>query len=513
MTKISDSELQILLSQDRIRRFHNYLKTKKRFPHSGQWKPLRALFRDKKEIVQLQCGRKFAKTESAIYAAWRYAIENPGSLIYIIAPTRRQAKDIYWISKRLQTYSDPSLIVDIRENELRLVIDSYNSDNIASSIILDGCDNVNALRGINPDLVVYEEFRDHSKEFDVEVMTPNRAAKSSQLFVISTPPDNECYYTEFTEEVSRVAREPDSPYFFMEAPTSDNPFISREWLKKTEEKLTRAGQRAVWEREFLGRYIQGGATAVLPLWHKNKSKIIKPYSFLKEYCKIDYKKFNWYTFSDPGQTTFAVLLLGHNRYTGQLLFIDEVYETDREKTSAGQIWKRVQQLRKNWNERIFLEDWYNYYDPAASWFQVDIYDRFQESLIPAKKRGAKNQRDLSSPISRVKDFFAQRDTVWISENCKGFIKELDRWSYNKDGTLPDKNDHCIDLLLYVFNNLQISTGLEVDITMEDKLERGESIRVSNIRDLVREAGLQKDPFMFLGDSLFLEDKEEEVYYE
>ena len=283
--------------------------------------------------------------------------------------------------------------------------------------------------------------------------------------------------------------------------------INMAWNEGQVTKLVIKSPNPIAKVLYNGKYIQGGATAVMPIWHKKKKQILKPYDFLREYVKKDYKKIDWYTFSDPAQSTFAVLLLGHHRTTGQLIFFDEIYEKDREKTSAGYIWPSVQSKRKRFVETVDSDEWKNWYDPAASWFQVDVWDRFQEALYPAKKLKAKNEKDLNSPISRVKDFFAQKDAVWIGSNCVNFIKELDEWSYTKDGKLPDVNDHCIDLLLYIFNNIHISVTPEVEITYEDKLERGQSVAIANINDLLHEAGLQKDPFMHLGNSLVLDEKE------
>lgn len=493
-----------LLSRKNVAVLHSHLKNRNRWLHEGQWKVVRALFAEGKNTVQVQCGRKWGKTECAIYISTRFCLENPGALVIIVAPTRRQAKDIYWIHKRLQTYAPHSLIEEERDSELRLVFNLRNDDGIGSAIVIGGALDDEGLRGLNPDLVIYDEFRDHSKEFDV-AMRPNLAAKNGKLLVISSPPDNECYYTEFMAEVQTGLIKYPEDYWYYEAPTSDNPTINRAWLKREEERLTDSGNRAVWEREYLGKYIQGGATAVLPVWFKRKKAIIKPHSIIKSLTLRDYKKIDWYSFSDPGQSTFAVLLVGYNKYTNQLFIIDEVYEQDREKTSAGQIWPRVESKKEAFNQNI--DYWQNFYDPAASWFQVDVFDRFNAILIPAKKKGAKNLRDLNSPISRMKDFFDQKNAVFISDRCEMLVKELDKWSYTKDGKLPDVFDHTIDLLLYIFANIQISVRGEVDFDLEAALENGETVRLDTAKDIMRTHTANQDPFAFLGETTVLDEFE------
>ena len=83
-----------LLSRKNVSTLHAHLKHRKRWLHEGQWKVVRALFAEGKNTVQVQCGRKWGKSECAIYVATRFCLENPGALVIIVAPTRRQAKDI-----------------------------------------------------------------------------------------------------------------------------------------------------------------------------------------------------------------------------------------------------------------------------------------------------------------------------------------------------------------------------------------------------------------------------------
>jgi hypothetical protein len=236
-SKIEKEDLSAAIKfHDTIGKFHAYLKQRKRFPHAGQWKIIKAFFRDGRKIIQVQAGRKYGKTQTVLYIAWRFAIENPGAQIYIIAPTKEQGKKIYWTSKRLQFYGCQEFIEEHRESEKRTVFNLRNEEGVPSSITIDGCDNVDALRGINPDLVFYEEVQDHSEEFDVEVMRPNLAAKDAAIIAIGTPPSRECYYTKLREEIMQYELEGDPHYAYFEAPTSDNPYISKGWLEKQEMK-------------------------------------------------------------------------------------------------------------------------------------------------------------------------------------------------------------------------------------------------------------------------------------
>lgn len=70
-------------------------------------------------------------------------------------------------------------------------------------------------------------------------------------------------------------------------------------------------------------------------------------------------------------------------------------------------------------------------------------------------------------------------------------------------------DHCIDLLLYTFENVPISVRGEIDFELEAKLEAGESIRIDNIHDVIRNAKLMQDPFMYLGETTLIEEQYDE----
>jgi hypothetical protein len=110
----------------------------------------------------------------------------------------------------------------------------------------------------------------------------------------------------------------------------------------------------------------------------------------------------------------------------------------------------------------------------------------------------------------MKDFFDQKSAVFISDKCQMLIAELDKWSYTKEGKLPDTFDHTIDLLLYIFANIQISVRAEVDFDLEAALENGETVRLDTAKDIVRNKTVNQDPFAFLGETTLLDEFEGEM---
>ena len=55
-------------------------------PHSGQLEVGRPLIEGKVSTLFVQCGRKWGKTDFAVYLLWRHALLQPGSTCYYITP-------------------------------------------------------------------------------------------------------------------------------------------------------------------------------------------------------------------------------------------------------------------------------------------------------------------------------------------------------------------------------------------------------------------------------------------
>jgi hypothetical protein len=151
-------------------------------PHPTQQLVLNALFRDLAPVVFNESGRKWGKTDLICYFLWRRALTIPGGHYYF-APEQKQAKEILWASNRLQTFG-PAGYIDGKPNETEMRIWLTNG----SFIKVDGSDNFNAYRGIEPHSAVYDEFRDFRPEFH-KVMGPNLAPHEAQLLICTTPPE------------------------------------------------------------------------------------------------------------------------------------------------------------------------------------------------------------------------------------------------------------------------------------------------------------------------------------
>ena len=433
-------------------------------PHAGQVKAGKALFADNIRSIFIQCGRKWGKSEFCIYSLWRWALLNPGSACYYLAPQQKQAKEIIWASNRLQNFGGKLLrkyIKKIDNTENRIVFAN------GSFIKVDGSDNYESYRGITPDFVVYDEFKDFNPKFH-EGMNPNLAVKDAPLVIIGTPPDRECQYTVLAEEFRR--RE-DSFWIRMNSYT--NPSISKEWLDTEKEKLIARGEDDVWVREYEARFIRGGAGSIFPM--VSEERHFKPHEEITLELQRDLKKLEWYCITDPGTTTcFAALFAAVNPYTRKIYILDEIYEKDQAHTSVRMIYPKLDaKMGEFYPIGDVDEDWYKGYDEAAAWFASEVLHQYGTSFFPTQKHMHKKEHGLSI----IKDVLLH-DLVVISNRCKNLLWEMENYVKDDKGNIPKRDDHLIDCFRYFMAaaNYDMVEVMEIIKQNNDMKRRGYSLK-------------------------------------
>ena len=427
----SNSEIMVAV-YDRI---NNVLKKPL---HKGQIQLAKDYFVRGMRTIVSQWGRSGGKTESALFIATVASLLTPNHITYIITPERKQGKEIYWASKRLQNYPPPQYVHSHKESEIRT---SFKN---GSFIAIDGCENYNALRGLKPNLVIYDEFQAHSKEFHLEVMAPNLLAKGSALITFATPPKSRAaYYVEFWENLKKAIKNEDFTKSYYEFPTSINPSIDLKELEKVRKELIESGNEVIWYREYEGKMAFGGEDIVFPKW--NPTQHVRSHRVVVSYLEHDRHKLKWYVVCDPGTSTcFAVLFLCYNPFTQQIFILDEIYEKDRKKTDSKNMWERIQKkvadLYPGAPERTF----HYIYDEAAPWFANEVRANYHVALTPSDKYSAKEDEGISA----IKMLMAHPGAVTVSDRCYWLRWEIESYVTDEDGTYPDRHNHLIDDFRY-----------------------------------------------------------------
>ena len=430
-------------------------------PHAGQLKAGKALFSEGINNIFIQCGRKWGKSEFCVYSLWRHALLNPGSACYYLAPQQKQAREIIWASNRLQKFGNVKYIKVIKEQEMRIVFKN------GSFIKVDGSDNYESYRGITPDFVVYDEFKDFHPKFH-EGMAPNLAVRQAPLVIIGTPPDRECQYTVLADEFKKL-----SDCYWIRMDSYSNPHIAREWLDREKEKLAARGEEDVWQREYEARFIRGGASAIFPMLSEDRH--VYPHNDLRNEIRRDIKKLDWFCITDPGTTTcFAALIGAVNPYTKKLYILDEIYETDQQNTSVRNIYPRLDsKMAEFYPTGDVEEDWTKVYDEAAAWFSTEVLQQYGIYFFPTQKHLNKKEHGLSL----IKDIMLH-DLIKISDRCSKLLWEMLNYVKDDKGNIPKKDDHLIDCLRYLLaaDNYSMVEAMEIKKQHNDEQRRGFSLK-------------------------------------
>lgn len=469
-------------------------------PHEGQVSVGKALFKEGKKRIAIQCGRKWGKSEFGVYALWLYALTHPGAECYYIAPQLKQAKEIVWDNFRLQscnTSGNPHLVdhaenlskyvKNIREAQCR--INFHNG----SFIKVDGSDNYNAHRGTRPHFIVYDEAGFMDSRFHT-VMAPNLLVHKAPLLSLTTPPETENWYTNFAEDCNIR-----DDGFYKEAPSWENNRIPglKEEIERERKLLFARGEGDVFQREFCGKFVLGGSNAIFPM--VNPGMMENHEEIMKEIGR-DRKKLQWFTIVDPGYITcFAVLFAAYNPYTKKVYWLDCIYEQEISKMSDDQIWPRIvekmnklypnctlpthTQLEENGNA-----DWVVISDENPASFRKNIPSMFGVSIRASGKKPLKKEEGLSL----IKDQILN-DRVSISTNCGPLVTEMIKYIRDENGNIPKKGDHLIDTVRYlnlaIRYTFQMTKHVPKEVDPLDKLRNRRSLENDLYQMRLEETGL------------------------
>lgn len=404
-------------------------------PHAGQIPIGKAVFHDKKYLTWVQCGRKFGKSEIAMYCIIRWALSNPNKECWYVGPFLKQVKRIAW--RRILTMIPPQYIKHISRADLEITL-------INDTVIrLEGSDNPDASRGFTVHFCVYEEFKDFHEIYHDECMGPNLDAFDAPLVVIGTPPAEESFFTVMADEAKA---DPDA--FYIEVDCYKNPHINHKAVKRKEEQLIARGEWAKVQREYYGKFIKGSQSSVFPMF-KQEKHVMDHDELMEKYIKKDAAHLEWYCITDPGSSSaFGVLFAAINPYTRRVFLLDDIKAVGLAETSTLAMWPRIVDIANDLNDGIDIEDdeWSKVYDEASAWFANEMVNNYGVQFMPTDKINNKKENGLGL----IKDLF-NMEMVIISDRCQELIKEIENYQTDKNGKIPKKNDHLIDCFRYLLS--------------------------------------------------------------
>lgn len=485
-------------------------------PHSGQVPVARALLRDFKRYVFMQCGRKFGKTEFAIYCMYMFAILFPNSQIYFIADTMKHAGELVWENRRLpQFFKTPKRLKGETEDQFekrrsigralhaKYVLKENNSEmritfKNGSFIKVDGAENYANADGIEPTFMVYDEFKSHDKRFN-EAMEPNLKVHKAPLLIVGTPPEElETYYEKIANSVKRMKQGA-----FFKRPSFMNPIMYPLGAKDPDfleelEKYQARDDLDVFEREYLAEIVRSGSKAIFPMLelpeynyetekYVGYSRHIRPHDELLEQVIKHPKDWEYYTIYDAGTVTcFATLFAVVHKYDRRVFLMDEIYATTQDTAVTSYIYPTS--MAKQREIYDFEDYWHEEYDYAAAWFAAEVLDRYGKTVHPCTK----DLKNKENKLGLIKDLLIH-GKLHISEKCVKMVWEMINYRKDDNGKIPKENDHLLDCLRYLLNACHYSAD---DIKREPKVidER----RAMRHEDDLREIG-KNNPLLTLGE--------------
>ena len=409
-------------------------------PHATQQQVLHALFYGKKKRIAIECGRKWGKTDVVCYILWRLSLMLSSADNYYFGPTSTQAKELIWANQRLQSFGPKRFLAGKpNETELRMRFTT------GSFVKLAGSENYESYRGVEPDVYVYDEFKDFHPLFH-PAMEPIEGAKQNKgtgiHVVVGTPPETDAHPTDpnrrhpFYELMDEIKEDPDGAYFNFS--TYDNPHIPAPWIDKQRLKYIARGDEAGFMREHMAKRIKGGPGAIFPMW--DRAKFVKPHNQVMDMIQRDRKHMQYYLIADPGtETVFAMLFYAMNPYSKKVYLLDEIYAKSQMETSTSKIIPAMAAKRKALGDM----EWVQIYDEAASWFANEASSSYSEPFLATHKSWDKK----ASGLSLMKDQMLE-GLLTVSDRLTNFIWEIENYVKDKHGKIPKKGDHLIDCCRY-----------------------------------------------------------------
>jgi phage terminase large subunit len=418
-------------------------------PHDKQ----REFLADSHRYKVLNWGRRSGKS----VAVWEKVVLE-GMLrqgtYYIIAPTYKQAKSIYWrdICKTYRgdfmTFNEQELAITFDhltnveiETQAGKIIVNHDPDLPPTRIELKGADNPDSLRGTGIMGAVMDEYAfipDGKYLYDT-IIRPALADRNGWAVFISTPNG---VYNHFYDLVTDAQSDPDR-YFYSHATALDNRYFmerSPNEFEETRIEYEKDGKIDTFNQEWLAQFVNPGQL-VYGDFDREKHLFgigceVEEMPDQGTYCMaIDFGM------TDPTAAVFVLI-----DYDGNWWIYDEVYQSDLHLDQL------VYVLRDKMGDTRFAR----IIGDGAARFELESL-RKRRFRITGGKKGADS---ISNGVQEVRSLLKIREgtgkpKIFIHRGCKNTIREFESYSWIRDAfgditNVPeDKNNHAMDAIRYL----------------------------------------------------------------
>lgn len=395
--------------------------------HAGQ----KRVMLDNRRFRVVVAGRRWGKTQVSKISIIISAAAKPGQLVWYVAPTYQQARDIMWDDLKASIPKGWA----IKVNETRMVIYLVNG----SRIHLKGADKPDSLRGVGLHFVVIDEAQDIKEETWEEVLQPTLATTNGRALFIGTPKSYNWLYKRYMlgqrgdfvrdERGRRVVNEWKSWQF----PTITSPFIPRKEIE--------ARRRDMDPRSFRQEFEASFETMSGRVYYSFDRNIhVGDYPFnpkLPIYIGMDFN-------IDPMSS-----IIIQEQPNGEIWVVDE----------AVMYGSNVQETADELSRRYYryMNQISIYPDPAGN---NRNHDRGENSLDVLREAGFKNiffkrkhpsVQDRVNSVNRLLKTAEGSALLRINSSCRKFIDSAEQTIYKEGSREVDKkqgNEHAMDAFGY-----------------------------------------------------------------
>lgn len=370
---------------------------------------------------------------------------------YIVAPTYKQAKEIYWrdIIKRYK-----GEFMTFNEQELSVTFDylhgvkmpttageievNHREDLPPTRIVLKGADNPDSLRGTGISGVVMDEyaFMDQGKYVWDTIVQASLVDRNGWAVFISTPNGR---HNHFYDLVKMAQAQPDL-YYYSHATSLDNPYIPKVEFENLRRQYEFEGKTDQFHQEFMAEF--SNPHTLIYSDFQDKTHVIPGAEFDRQMPKEGTHNLT----IDFGMTDPTAAIFVFVDYDGNWWVYDEVYKTDLDLEPL------IQALRDKMGDNRFTR----ILGDGAARFELESLRR-RGFRITGSKKGADS---IANGIKELKAFLPVREgtgkpKLFVRASCRNTIREFESYSWESDdvGEITnkpeDKNNHAMDALRYL----------------------------------------------------------------
>ena len=386
----------------------------------------------------LNWGRQTGKSMFALQYTLYEALRKQGRY-WIVLPTYRQAKDIYW-KQYVKAFIPKELVHKLNDVDLSITLKYIEDEKNgikhdpklpASTIELKGSDSADLLRGAKVNGFVFDEYAYHDADAWRLVFEPMLLTTKGWAMFISTPNG----FNHFYDYSNRA--QTDEKWFYSHATPYDNPYIGESEIERIRDEVS--------EDQFAQEYM-AEFRKMAGLVYKEfdrKIHVVKPEDVPKHGTRLIGIDFGYV---NPTAVVF-ILIDGDNNWW----IYDEIYE--RQKT-MDQIAEYIKEKTVGTHITMMVAD-------SAQSEHIANLNSKGLAVYPVSKTKDSINAGIELIKSRLKTYEQltgkPKPHMYVSNVCTNVIEEFEKYHYpaptrtekNEKEEPLKKDDHAMDALRYI----------------------------------------------------------------